>query len=125
MGATMVTITLHQLRIFVLASKLLNLTEVARAFHVTPSSISHVIEKLESALDVSLVKKCRSGIVLTEAGEAFYRCLEITPVSQLNELFKRVTAMAPPRRSEVLSIGISQVPSPGIAPSLLAAGLRR
>lgn len=121
----MVTTTLHQLRIFALASKVLNLTEVAYAFHVSQSTISHAIERLESTLGVSLVKKCRSGIVLTQAGEALYRGLETTPVSQLSELFERVTAMAPPVRSEVLSIGISQVPSRGMVPSLLALGLRR
>lgn len=121
----MVTTTLHQLRIFALASKLLNLTDVARAFHVTPSTVSHAIEKLELALAVSLVKKCRTGIELTEAGEALYRGLEITPVSQLGELFIRVAAMAPPPRAEVLSIGASRGPSPRVVPPLLAAGLRR
>ena len=121
----MVTTTLHQLRIFALAGKLLNLTEVADAFHVTPSSISHAIEKLEFALRVSLVKKIRSGIELTVAGEVLYRGLETTPVSQLSELFIRVAAMAPPVKSEVLLIGASRSPSPRVVPSLSAAGLRR
>jgi len=120
----MVTTTLHQLRIFALASKLLNLTEVARAFNVTPSSISHEINKLERAFAISLVKKCRTGIVLTEAGEALYRGLETTPVSQLSELFIRVAATASPLRSEVLSIGASQVPSHRVAPPL-SSGFRR
>jgi DNA-binding transcriptional LysR family regulator len=121
----MVTTTLHQLRIFALASKLMNLTEVARALHVTPSSISHAIEKLELALRVSLVKKIRSGIELTEAGEALYRGIETTPVSQLTELFVRVAAIGAPARSEVLSISASRSPSPRAAPPLLATGIRR
>ena len=120
----MVTTTLHQLEIFALASTLLNLTEVARAFHVTPSTISHAIEKLESTLGVSLVKKCRSGIELTQAGDALYRGLKTTPVSRLSELLTRVAAMAPPVRLEI-SITASQVPSRRMVPSLLAAGLRR
>jgi len=114
------TITLHQLEIFVLASKRLNLTEVARAFHVTPSTISHEIKKLEHALSGSLVKKSRTGIELTEAGEALSSGLETTPVLKLNELFKRVAAMASPARSEVLSIGASHGPSRRVVPSLLA-----
>lgn len=64
-------LTLHQLEVFGAAAKRLNLTEAGRTLSVTQTAVSHAIKELENLLEVKLIKKMRTGIELTQAGEAF------------------------------------------------------
>ncbi|MBM2802690.1 MAG: yfeR [Deltaproteobacteria bacterium] len=64
-------LTLRQLEVFGAAAKRLNLTEAGRTLSVTQTAVSHAIKELENLLEVKLIKKMRTGIELTQAGEAF------------------------------------------------------
>ena len=61
-------LTLYQLEVFVAVARHLNITRAARALHVSQSAVSQQIDRLEENLRVTLIKKARRGIDLTEAG---------------------------------------------------------
>lgn len=53
--------------------------------NITPSAISHSINELEQRLGYKLFKRTLSGLVLTYAGNTFYKNI-IEPIEQLNEI---------------------------------------
>ena len=61
-------LTLYQFEVFSTVAKHLNITRAAHALHVSQSAVSQQIERLEENLRVTLIKKTRRGIELTEQG---------------------------------------------------------
>jgi LysR family glycine cleavage system transcriptional activator len=64
--------SLNALRAFAVAARCLNLAEAARELFITPSAVSHQIRNLEEHLGVSLFRRGRHGLQLTEAGHAIF-----------------------------------------------------
>ncbi len=60
---------IYQLRAFVTAARLGNLTRTAEALHVTQPAITAQIKALEESLGVTLFERRPGGITLTRAGE--------------------------------------------------------
>ena len=60
---------IYQLRAFVTAARLGNLTRTAEALHVTQPAITAQIKALEEALGVTLFDRRPGGITLTRAGD--------------------------------------------------------
>lgn len=65
--------SLDLVRGFEAAARLGSFTEAAAALHLTQSAVSRQVQTLESQLGVPLFERRHRRIVLTEAGEAFYR----------------------------------------------------
>ena len=63
-------LTLNRLEVFIAVAKHLNITRAARELHVSQSAVSHQIERLEENLRVTLIRKKRRGIELTEPGKS-------------------------------------------------------
>lgn len=63
--------TLQQLRYFVSACRHRNISHAAEEFSVSQPSVSLAIKNLENEFGVCLIRRCRTGFALTEAGEEF------------------------------------------------------
>ena len=59
-------LSLYRLEVFIAVAKHLNITRAARELHVSQSAVSQQIERLEENLRVTLIRKTRRGIELTE-----------------------------------------------------------
>jgi DNA-binding transcriptional LysR family regulator len=64
-------VELHQLRGFLAVARTASITEAAYQLHLTPSSISVQIKKLEHELGVRLFDRGRKRLALTESGKLF------------------------------------------------------
>lgn len=62
-----------QLRCFIAAAEEPTFLDAAETLHITQSSLSKQIRKLEEELDLTLMDRSRRKASLTEAGEVFYR----------------------------------------------------
>ena len=65
--------TLQQLKYFQLACKYKNITRAAEELHVSQPSITLAIKNLEGEFNVSLVRRGKTGFLLTESGEEFLK----------------------------------------------------
>ncbi|CEJ14336.1 Glycine cleavage system transcriptional activator [bacterium YEK0313] len=63
---------LNSLRVFEAAARLLSFKNAAEELLLTPSAVSHGIQALEQWLGTPLFVRGTRGIVLTEAGSAYY-----------------------------------------------------
>jgi DNA-binding transcriptional LysR family regulator len=81
-------LTLYQLEVLITVAKHLNITRAARSLHVSQSAVSQQIERLEENLRVTLIKKTRRGIELTEQG-ASVRIASERILSGVNALKKK------------------------------------
>lgn len=62
---------IRQLRHFVAAAEAGNLRRASESIHITHPALSLSLKKLESSLGVTLLKKGRRGVELTDAGKEF------------------------------------------------------
>lgn len=60
----------HQLRLFVMLARLLNMSRVADELRMTPSAVSHALKAMEADLGCVLFERTSRSIKLTPAGEA-------------------------------------------------------
>ena len=112
--------TLHQLRIFDVVSRHLNITKASAELHLSQPSVFQQIKSLEESCGVKLYRKAKRGVVLTPEGEKLR--------SEAQEILQRMqtlegkfgvahilSAPAP------LRVGGSHVPSKSILPACLTA----
>ena len=111
-------ITLHQLRVLSAVAKRLNLSEAGRALGVTQTAVSHTIKGLENQLEIKLIKKVRTGVELTEVGEAFRTGVE-NILNLLDDLMQTHSTKKTQLSAKNLTIGASHGPSSHLVPSLL------
>lgn len=67
---------LQHLRYFKLACKYKNVSKAAEECNMSQSSISSAIKSLEREFNTTLIKRQRTGFVVTEAGEKFLKLCE-------------------------------------------------
>ncbi len=68
--------SLQALRIFTTAARTLSFKRAAEALFLTPSAVSHQIRGLENELGVTLFHRTSRELVLTEAGEEYYKIVD-------------------------------------------------
>src|SRR3954463_6529002 len=77
-------ISLFEMDLFVRASRLKSLRELARQLELKPAHVSKVIKRLESKLGSRLLKRSVSGVLLTSEGMEFLKVArEICELSEL------------------------------------------
>jgi DNA-binding transcriptional LysR family regulator len=101
--------TLNQIATFAAIAKHLNLSRASAACHVSQSSITQQIRKLEVEYKTKLYKKSNRGIILTDRGEAFLRHAKaiLADLQRLNDEFR----VAPAEESKTLAVGGSSTVS--------------
>ncbi len=62
---------LKSLKIFIHLSTSLHFTQSAKAFHVSPSTLSRIIKRIEEEVGYSLLLRDNRSVVLTDAGKRF------------------------------------------------------
>ncbi|MGJ8693048.1 MAG: HTH-type transcriptional activator IlvY [Thalassotalea sp.] len=62
---------LKSLEMFVHLSRSLHFTQTAKVFHVSPSTLSRIIQRLEEHVGYSLLLRDNRSVVLTDAGKQF------------------------------------------------------
>ena len=112
--------TLHQLRIFDVVTRHLNITKASAELHISQPSVFQQIKSLEESCGVRLYRKVGRGIRLTAAGEKLH--------AEAREILEKVTTLEQEfeanRKSPVtdpLMVGGSHVPSKSVLPLCLAA----
>ena len=65
--------SLDLLRGFEAAARLLSFTSAAAELHLTQSAVSRQVQQLEEQLGVKLFERRTRALILTEAGERYYR----------------------------------------------------
>ena len=111
--------TLHQLRLFALVAKHLNLRKVSEELHISQPSVSTELNLLEKEWGVRLHEKIGRGIELTEAGRIFQRGVNAI-LKQHGKLKQTLNVAFPATRAETLTVGGSYSPTESVLPSLLA-----
>ncbi len=67
--------TLFQFRVFLTVIEAGTFTKAGAELNMTQSGVSHAIAGLEAELGVTLLRRDRRGITLTEAGERILPCV--------------------------------------------------
>ena len=82
--------TLHQIVTFAAIAKHLNLSRASAECHVSQSSLTQQIRKLENEYKTKLYRKTNKGILLTEKGEAFLKHAKaiLADLDKLNDEFR-------------------------------------
>jgi LysR family cyn operon transcriptional activator len=80
------TVELRQIKYFVKAAELLNFTEAAKECFVAESTLWQQIKQLETELDVSLFKRNKRKMELTDAGALFLPHAQRTLASSTNAI---------------------------------------
>lgn len=102
---------LQHLRYFSLACKYLNISRAAEECHMSQSSISSAIKSLEEEFNTTLIKRQRTGFMLTNAGEKFLTLCEglLTQadavsgiMSEFNQSHRTIRLGVPPMTGAVI-----------------------
>jgi len=93
---------LAQIRYFITAAQLQNLSKAARVLNITQPALSKSIAKLEDELDVSLFERAGKSITLNESGERF---LEYA-LNSIKELDNAVDSVKKQISSPALFLGL-------------------
>ncbi len=115
----MSSINFHQLSIFNVVARVGNITKAAAELDISQPAVSLQIKQLERSLRTTLVIRLRTGIELTDTGEAVYRYA------------KRIFSLADEMRHAIqdieglnvgrLIIGSSSTPGECILPAIIGA----
>lgn len=102
---------LNSLRAFEAVARHLSISKAADELAVTPAAVSHQIKTLEDHLGVSLFRRDKRNLMLSDAGQA---CLP-----GIREAFERLAAAV----GEIDSLGIGGILTVSVAPSFAAKWL--
>ncbi len=111
--------TLHQLRIFSVVARHLNLTKASKELHISQPSVSYQLRLLEEECRAKLYKKIGRRIELTEEGQFFLFDAEpiIVQVEKLKEKFSNNLT---DRKTRSLTVGGTRNLSASFLPTVLA-----
>jgi DNA-binding transcriptional LysR family regulator len=109
-------LTLHQLKIFNLVAKHLNISKAAREIRTSQPTVSKQLRLLEEECGVKFHTRLTQGVALTEEGRLFWNVLQ--PIlSQFDDL-QRTFATAKEKR-RILTVGATQGLSVSLVPDLI------
>jgi DNA-binding transcriptional LysR family regulator len=112
--------TLHQLRIFNVVSRHLNITKASAELHLSQPSVFQQVKALEESCGFKLYCKVGRGIALTRAGERL--CADAREIlEKMETLEKRFGVTGRLSETVPLRVGGSHVPSKSILPACLTA----
>ncbi len=116
-------VELRHLRYFVALAERLSFTRAAAQVHITQSTLSHQIKKLEDELGQSLFQRAGKRVIMTEAGELFLPSV----TRALNEIDSgiRLIRGAGHQLAGHLRIGATHTFSINLVPTCIAAFLAR
>lgn len=112
--------TVHQLRIFEVVSRHLNITRAAAELHISQPSVYQQIKSLEESCGLRLYRKVGRGIQLTAEGQKL-RADAGEILDKIESLERKFEAKRKSPVTESLMVGGSHVPSKSVLPSHLAA----
>src|SRR3954463_6779611 len=96
-------ISLFEMDLFVRASRLRSLRELARQLELKPAHVSKVIKRLESKLGARLLKRSVSGVLLTSEGMEFLKVAR--EICELSEYFPATGKRMGMLESRIWSVG--------------------
>ncbi len=108
---------LQHLRYFSLACKYHNISRAAEECHMSQSSISSAIKALEEEFNTTLIKRQRTGFILTNAGEKFLTLCNgllsqsdavSSIMSEYNQSHQTIRLGVPPMTGAVILPGLLQ-----------------
>src|SRR4029077_7506618 len=112
--------TLHQLRIFDVVSRHLNITKASAELHISEPSVFQQIKSLEESCGFKLYRKVGRGVELTPEGEKLrVEAQEI--LQKVETLERKFAAFRKSSGTAPLRVGGSHAPSKSILPLCLAA----
>ena len=111
--------TVHQLRIFEVVSRHLNITRAAAELHISQPSVYQQIKSLEESCGLRLYRKVGRGIELTAEGQKL-RADAGEILDKIGSLERKFEAQRSSPVTASLIVGGSHVPSKSILPSHLA-----
>lgn len=85
---------LFHLKYFIKLAELEHYTQAAKELNITQPSLSHAIASLEEEISVKLFEKKGRNIVLTRAGEIFYKIVSVsvTNIDEAAEYIQKINA---------------------------------
>ena len=108
------SLSLWQVRAFLMVAECRSITEASRRLFLTQSGMSRVIHELESALGVRVFERCPDGMRLTDAGAAF------EPYARrLDECYSDAISGAGTPSGSRITLAGSNVVLPAVLPMLL------
>ncbi|WP_157836894.1 LysR family transcriptional regulator [Geminisphaera colitermitum] len=107
----------HQLRLYVMLARLLNMSRVANELRMTPSAVSHALKAMEADLGCVLFERTSRSMKLTPAGEALLPEAQAI-LAGMESLRARAGAIADPGQRRV-RIGASTTACQFILPPVL------
>jgi DNA-binding transcriptional LysR family regulator len=112
--------TVHQLRIFEVVSKHLNITRAAAELHISQPSVYQQIKSLEESCGFRVYRKVGRGIELTLEGQKL-RAEAWEILDKIERLERKFEATRGSPVTGSLIVGGSHVPSKSVLPTCLAA----
>lgn len=94
------TLDSHQLNVFVVLSRHLNMSRTAAELGLTPSGISHCLKTLETDLGCRLCERTSRKVMLTRAGHEFLREAEAI-LEQMNQARTKLRSWLDWRRGQL------------------------
>jgi DNA-binding transcriptional LysR family regulator len=111
--------TLNQLSTFADIARHLNLSHTSTKLHVSQSSITQKMKKLEEEFRTKLYQKSQRGIVLTKNGETFLTHVKVI-LKDIRDLTEQFGAIPTSDKPTLLRVGGSFAPSASFLPGVLA-----
>jgi DNA-binding transcriptional LysR family regulator len=111
--------TIHQLQIFEVVSRRLNITRAAAELRISQPSVQQQIKSLEESCGLRLYRKVGRGIELTIEGQKL-RAEASEILNRIERLERRFEASRSFPATGTLRVGGSHVPSKSVLPSCLA-----
>lgn len=109
------SITLRQLRAFLLVADTRHFTQAAAAMHITQSALSALIRELEGRLAVQLLDRNTRMVKLTEAGQYFHQVAE-NVFNDLNKGINDLHELSTLQRGQVRIVASTVIASGLLSP---------
>ncbi|MGE8591742.1 MAG: LysR family transcriptional regulator, partial [Alcaligenes sp.] len=109
------SITLRQLRAFLLVADTRHFTQAAAAMHITQSALSALIRELEGRLAVQLLDRNTRMVELTEAGRYFHQVAE-NVFNDLNKGINDLHELSTLQRGQVRIVASTVIASGLLSP---------
>jgi DNA-binding transcriptional LysR family regulator len=121
-SASIMNISLRQLRAFLVVAELESFTAAAQRLHLTQAALSGLVKELEQQLGVTLLDRTTRKVELSEVGKEFYPLAERVAQDADNAI-QSITTLKEKRRG-VIRIAAPELPACTFVPDAIATFLR-